>query len=168
MINEMNLFFQNVKNNVWANSLFRWFFYICMIIILLLQTRKSVKITFCYYSTVFLLLLYNPITYIVIRRIFSEQPLAYCSRLYEMVPIVYIIAMGLIQVLLRIRQKAIWAVSFIVLACVIALVGGENGYAYGKSWMKEIQNFEKVPEESIEICKMLHDDENAITIVNDA
>ena len=30
--------------------------------------------------------------------------------------------------------------------------------------MKEIQNFEKIPEESIEICKMLHDDENAITI----
>lgn len=166
-MDELNQFFQKVAKNVWNGNGFEWIFYVSVVFILFLEKKRSVKIVFSYYSLLLIFLLYNPVTYGCMKIVFGENILGYYCRLYELVPIIFVIALAMMYLVGIAKKEWIKLILLSVFSGLIIFVG-TDGYTYNISWMAKAQNLEKVPDDAINICRYLHKDEGVTIAVPDS
>lgn len=138
----------------WHENAYQWLFYAGILLTLIFEKRKLVQIVFGWLPLLFLATIFNPICW----KLMSLAGLhndAYIVRLFSFMPLMYVIARGLIfsvQFLHRIRNE------WVKLACVTIVCGsicltGHN--IYQESWLIEAENLAKVPQETQEILKKL-------------
>lgn len=164
---EMFQDFMTVNNIFWGDDVFHWWFYIAIVLILIFETHSTTKITYAWYSVVFLIGLFSPLSNMIMSRINSAWQ--YRARLYSMLPIPYVLALGSIVFFDKvscIRNKKTIEVKFteyksqqaikLVLvfgACTLIVLGGTD--VYKQDWMKSAQNLEKVPKAVLELKEKL-------------
>ena len=72
-------FFKITDNVFWGDDVYRWWFYLSIIVIIVLEKRKMIKRVYAIYPIVIYIALFNPITYEV-TKFFSGGSLAYYAR----------------------------------------------------------------------------------------
>lgn len=172
-------YFQTSDNIFWGNDIYRWWFYLSIILIIILEKRKMVKRVYAIYPIIFYIALFNPIIYEVIK-FFSGGLWQYYARLYSMLPLPYTLALATILLIdgvlkltnsdkLKIKEqnennqplRHMLRIALVFGAFSLIVFGGTNVYL--QDWMQESQNIGKVPNEAIWICNVLHSEEG-ITI----
>lgn len=156
-------FFQSVHDSVWGGSLFEWLFYASILLILIYEKRNEVKIVFACFCLAFHICIYNPLTYKALGFFFAGDYSAYCSRLYEMIPIIYCIAQGMMLCIIKEKNERSKLILIIIAAVLIIKIGADTN-SYKMPWMQPATNLEKVPEDLIEICQAVHSGEDSICI----
>lgn len=172
---EMFQSFIEVDNIFWGDDVFRWWFYIAISIILVFEKKRSTRITFAWYSIVFLIGMFNPLSNTIMSIIAPEWQ--YRARLYSMLPIPYVLALGSILFIDKIYglnegkltesqkgdRKCTTIAKMVVVSglCILIILGGTD--VYTQDWMRPAQNLEKVPLATLEIKNVLKDQKD-ITI----
>ena len=166
-------YLQMVNGIFWGDDVFHWWYYISVTIILILEKRKMVKRVYGFYPICFLLALFNPITYKIIQKLELGWP--YFARLYSMLPLPVVLAVGIIlltEIICSISRKnlfhksaettiepqeARWApvvkLNMTVGICLLIVMGGTD--VYQQDWMQPALNLEKIPNAVIEINEKL-------------
>ena len=159
----MFTFFQTVHQNVWGGSIFEWLFYISILFILVFEKKREVKIIFALYSIAFHIIVYNPLTYKVLSMFFTGELSAYYCRLFEMVPIIFCIAQGMMIVVSN--TKTWWGelITVLVLSVAVVIIGADS-QSFRMPWMQPAENIQKVPDGLIEICRTINNEKDSICV----
>lgn len=156
------MFFQNVTSNVWGNYGFQTLFYLSLILIFVLGKKRFRQFSTLGYSFCILLILYNPITYLVCIYIFqNDNPLSYYARMFCLLPIVFVIAYAMVLVLLRTSG---WKKLFGTLL-MLAVIASSGHSAYGEAWFTKASNFNKVPEDVVQLCDIFQEYDAPVSIM---
>ena len=169
--------FLDVNNIFWGDDIYHWWFYIAILLILFLEKRKTIKIIFAWYSVFFLAALFSPLSNEIMKKISTAWQ--YRARLYSMLPIPYVLALGSILAIERIctlksnelinsEQKKISCpplVKLVLVAgvCILIIFGGTD--VYRQDWMQPAQNIEKVPPAILELNRKLCEKKDACIAV---
>lgn len=166
---ELLQYFLEVNRIFWGDDIYQIWFYVSILLILFLEKKKTNKIVFAWYSIIFLVGLFNPISNRIMS--FVASAWQYRARLYSMLPIPYVLATGtilLIDTLYCPNQKGlretetesesgIWSrlfkVSMVVGICILIVLGGTD--VYQQDWMQPAQNLHKVPSPVLELSTKL-------------
>ena len=155
-------FFQAINSSLWNGSWFQWFAYFGIVLVLLFEKNKGVKLIFGVYPLVFLLLLFNPLTYKLTTLFFNEQTVdlsrgfgSYWRRMYAMSPYMYCIALGF--VLLARKLKGIWKLAGVCMLGAVLVLSGNN--VYMADWMQPAKNRAKVPQDVLEISWLFRNED---------
>lgn len=155
-------FYADLTNTLWGNYGFQVLFYLSLVLIFIFEQKRIRKAGSAWYSICILLIIYNPVMYILCKYIFSSGDLrAYYCRLFCLVPIVFVIAYALTLVIKQLSGWKKMCCLFIVLF-IIAICGHSP---YGETWFVKAVNVNKVPEDVRQICMIFQDYEGVITIM---
>lgn len=169
---EMFQGFINVDNIFWGDDVFRWWFYAAIVLILIFEKQKTTKITFAWYSIVFLLCLFSPLCNWIMSIIAPAWQ--YRARLYSMLPIPCVLAIGSILFIqntcdiccrkcseIAVKEStwpSVVKLNMVVGVCILIVFGGTD--VYKQDWMQPAQNLEKVPLAVLELKEKLSSQEN--------
>ena len=130
----------------WQGSPYQWFFYAGIVLTLIFEKRRMVRIVFAWVPLLFLVCLFNPLSIagLKLAGVFNR---AYFVRLFSFMPLMYVIAMGM-TMLVRIRRPWVKLAVTGLLGAAIAFAGHN---VYRESWLTRAENPEKVPSEILEI-----------------
>lgn len=143
-------YLENVLATYWGQSKYQLFLYIAIIVILLMEKESWKKITFAWYGLVCFVGLLNPITVKITSKVWGESVAYYCRQI-SLIPIFIIIAYGIIVLISKIHKKK---KLMLVIAFVVIII--TNGHQiYSETWYTKADNFNKVPNEVIEIAKYI-------------
>ena len=135
----------------WGNSPFQFFFYLGILLVLLLEKRREVRVVLGWLPLLFLLVIYNPLFGQVLSRVIPSKSWAYLSRLFTFVPLFYVVAHGAVLLLSRLKDGAKF-LCVCLLGAVIAL-SGES--VYHQYWMRPAANAEKAQTDAVEMVDLL-------------
>lgn len=153
----MNGFFTDLTNLYWGIYSFQILFFLGLILIFILEKDKQKKSIFVGYSVVILLGIYNPLTLWICRWIFGNFDFqAYYCRLFSIIPIIFVIAYAFVLVLNQIKG---WKKLFLTLCLMTVIVIGGNN-VYQADWFEHASNFNKVPKDVLQICKIFENSES--------
>lgn len=171
--------FIDVDNVFWGDDVYRWWFYIAILLILFFEKRRTTKITLAWYSIVFLICLFSPISNTIMMMI--ETRWQYRARLYSMLPIPYVLALGSILLMDRMcgfhhgelneteTKGTGWMPAFKLVmvagVCILIVIGGTD--VYHQDWMRPAGNVAKVPSAVVEIKEKLRDQRDITVAVPD-
>ena len=133
----------------WGNSPFQFFFYLGILLVLLLEKRREVRVVLGWLPLLFLLVIYNPLFGQVLSRVIPSKSWAYLSRLFTFVPLFYVVAHGAVLLLSRLKDGAKF-LCVCLLGAVIAL-SGES--VYHQYWMRPAANAEKAQTDAVEMVE---------------
>lgn len=157
--------FLNVDKIFWGDDIFRWWFYLSIFSILILEKKRTVRISFGWFCIVIFVGLFNPLSNVVMSKMRLDWP--YRARLYSWFPLPQVLGIGTVLVIDKLCkgfQKEVlvsnektapkWgqSVAKLVLVagiCTLIIMGGTD--VYKQDWMKPAQNFEKVPTAVLEL-----------------
>lgn len=143
-------YFKYINEKHWGNSPYQWVLYAGIILILLFEKRKTAKLVFGVFPLVYLLAIYNPLSVRLASKIWPA-PDAYYVRLFSFMPLIFCMAAGIMQIVVKATGGVKFLLVFFV-SCGIALTG--NNF-YHADWMRPAQNVQKVPQAAIDILKVL-------------
>ena len=139
----------------WRGSVYQWFFYAGVLLVLIFEKRKTIRIVFGWVPVLYLALMFNPICIKLLGLAGLSNP-AYFARLFSFMPLMYVIARGF-TLLLRVRNN--WGkLAGVCVACAIICLTGKN--IYGETWLTKADNLAKVPQETLEILEALDVENN--------
>lgn len=154
-------FFQNLTSVYWGGYGFQALFYFSLVLIAVLERKRIRRAGALWYSVMILLAVYNPVIQVVCKHIFGEESLiSYYSRLFCLIPVVFVIAYAVVLVLGHISG---WRKLCCTLAMLLAFaVSGHS--AYGEEWFVKSSNVTKVPEDVLQLEALFEDYEGPIPI----
>ena len=139
----------------WRGNAYQWFFYAAILLVLIFEKRKTIRIVFGWAPVLYLALMFNPICIKALNLAGLSNP-AYFARLFSFMPLMYVIARGFTS-LLRIRNN--WGkMAGVCLACAVICLTGKN--IYGETWLTKADNLAKVPQETLDILEAIDAEEN--------
>lgn len=150
----MNAFWQYLSGTVsthWESGFFQWYFYLGILLVLLLEKRKAVRIVMGWLPVCFLLVVYNPLCGHIMDWMFEHKPGAYLSRLFTFIPLFYVMAHGAVLLLSRLKDGA----KFLCVCLVAASIALSGSSVYHQYWMHPAENREKVPAAVLETLQSL-------------
>lgn len=139
----------------WRGNAYQWFFYAAILLVLIFEKRKTIRIVFGWAPVLYLALMFNPICIKALNLAGLSNP-AYFARLFSFMPLMYVIARGF-TILLMTRNNWIKLVG-VCLTCTVICLTGKN--IYGETWLTKADNLEKVPQETLDILEAIDADEN--------
>ena len=126
--------------------------YLIAVLFVLVKGEKRDKELFLPMSVMLLVTVYNPLTAIVLDRIFDVSSEYY--RLFWIAPV--IILVPYVATVIMTREKKGWEnVTIAVLIAAMFVIGGNYVYAKGYD---AAENIYKIPDELIEISQIIHED----------
>lgn len=155
---EINVFFQKLTNTLWGGYGFQILFYISLILIMVLERERGRKVETLWYSICILLVIYNPVIYVLFRFFFTGKDTlgAYYCRLFCLIPIVFVIAYAMVLVLKQVSGwKKVGCTVFILLA-----IAASGHSAYEEDWFIKAENVNKVPEDVRQISNLFQEEES--------
>ena len=139
----------------WRGSAYQWFFYAGILLTLVFEKRKMLRIVFGWLPLFYLVFMFNPlcIKLLNLAGLFNQ---AYFTRLFSFMPLMYVIAKGF-TMLLRLDNG--WLkLGGVGLACAVICIAGKNIYL--EDWLVKAENDEKVPRETFEILEAIDAENN--------
>lgn len=149
----------HIINIYWQGSAYQMMFWSAIIIIALMEKDRWKRRFFVGYTLIVYLGLVNPITIKIGNYIWGEES-AYFARQFSLVPIMLIIAYGMV-LMLKDTKKALKCFCFII-AWMVIVINGSNIYLNGT--LKKAENLLKIPADVITICDTLKEMGNDPTI----
>lgn len=143
-------YFKQINLLYWNGSKLEYIYYICIIIILVFEKRKTYKIVFGVFSILFLLGLASPIAVTVAKVLFNGSG-QYFVRLFSVIPVFYCMAHGIIILLNRLQRH----IKFIGICAVVILIMFIGNNIYKEPWMKYANNIYKTPDEVFSVLKAI-------------
>lgn len=157
---EMLDYFQYINNFHWGTNWYQWLFYAGIILVIMFERDKIAKSVFGWFPVLFLIGIFNPIFY---RAIFFvwDTPYAYYARMFSFIPLFFCIAIGLMQLVKKVKWE--WAKLIAVcVASALIIIGGNN--FYGAPWMQKSDNIEKIPDGATEVVDILKREDRVINV----
>ena len=153
-------FFLSLNDLHWRGSAFQWFFYAAVLLTLFFEKRRMVRIVFGWMPLLYLLLIFNPvcIRLLNLAGLFNQ---AYFARLFSFMPLMYVIARGF-MLLVGIANRWIKLVA-VVAVCALICLTGHNMYL--EPWFTRAENWEKVPQDTLEIIDAIDASADANTSI---
>lgn len=155
-------FLRQLTDTLWGNYGFQALFYFSLILVFVLEKKRIRRTAWVWYSVLVLLVIYNPAMYYLCQYIFGPNGLvAYYCRLFCLIPIVFVITYASVLVLQRTDG---WKKLFctIILILIIAASGHS---AYGEEWFTKASNYNKVPDDVLQVSSLFSEKEEHIAII---
>jgi len=144
-------YFQTYK----GSSMLVVLFLISLLYIYMHDNKEIIKRdVFLRYSIVAVLLLFNPLVVYASVNIFFKDTVYW--RMFWTVPLVPIIAYAAVQVISKCNEKKKKIISSIAILLIIAYCGK---LVYSSGTFQVADNLYKLPQEAIDICGIIHDQE---------
>lgn len=135
----------------WGSSYYQWFFYLGIILVLLLEKRKSVRVVLGWFPLLFLFVVYNPLFSGFVSIFVNSNLGAYLSRFFTFIPLIYVIACGAVLLLSKAKNEG----KFVFVCLVSAVIFLSGSHMYHQGWMHPADNSEKVPRDAKEAVSIL-------------
>ena len=148
MQENLELFF-HLNELHWRGSFYQWFFYAGILLTLVFEKRRMLRIVFCWVPILFLLCIFNPIFLKLMNWIGLNQE--YFVRMFSFMPLMYVIARSL-TMLLSINHSLLKLVG-VGIVCAIICIAGHN--IYSESWIVSTKDYSKVPKETYAIINTI-------------
>ena len=175
---EMLQYIRQADQAFWGGSFYQIWFLAAVLLILFLEKSPVTKRIIGIYPICFILLLYNPLAYRIVQT-YTTGGVAYFARLFSMIPLPITLGLGTVLLTERISSIRVrripdsedlkenatghsqirTAVKMILFSCCCGAVLIFGPTVYKEVWFQPAQNYEKVPEDIIDICRVLHRDE---------
>lgn len=158
MVDNYIQFFKELTDKVWGISAYQTLFFLGVFVIWIFVKKKEKKSMFVWYTGIVLIGIYNPITLFLCKIVFGETELAaYYCRLFMLLPIVFTIAYAFVILLQQCKSdlKKLFAT---ILSLLIIIASGHS--IYEEDWYVKAQNFNKVPNDVLQICELVQGVEN--------
>lgn len=143
----------------WRGSPFQWFFYLAILLTLVFEKRKMVRIVFGWVPFCYLICMFNPLCLKVLNLAGAGAKTdQYFVRLFSFMPLMYVIARGGSLLLMALRRVGNEWVKLLGVAvvCGIICLAGHNVYL--EPWLVKADNYAKVPQNTIDIIEAVKDD----------
>ncbi len=157
---EMLDYFQYIINFHWGTNWYQWLFYAGIILVIIFERDRIAKSVFGWFPVLFLIGIFNPIFYRVIFFVWNT-PYAYYARMFSFIPLFFCIAIGLMQLVKKVKWE--WAKLIVVCAASILIIIGGNNF-YRAPWMQKSDNIEKIPDGATEVVDILRQDNRVINV----
>lgn len=155
-------FYGQLTNTLWGSYGFQAFFYYSLFLILILEKEKFRQSVTSWYSICILLMIYNPLMFLTCQYIFKGRDItAYYCRLFCLIPIVYIIAYAAVLVL---KNFSGWK-KFAYTLFIIFIIAMNGHSVYGEEWFTKASNYNKVPDDVLQICALFQESKERISIM---
>lgn len=161
---KMNIikFFIDMTRTLWGSYSFQLFFYFSLVLIIILESNQLCKIRGFWYPVCILLIIYNPVMYFICEYIFpSKDIIAYYCRLFCLLPIAFIIAYAVTLILDKVSKWKKICCTLMILF-IIAVCGHS---LYSETWFTKASNYNKVPEDVLQLCNIFQGYEDPISIM---
>ena len=152
-------YLNSILDTYWGQSRYQLLLYLSIGIILLVEKNFWKKATFAWYAILCFIGLMNPLTVKITSRIWGENVAYYCRQI-SLIPIFVIIAYGMVLVLRRFRKKY----KILIVVCVSLCICVNGQIIYGEGWYTKAENFNKIPDEVIEIADFFQNQEKKIRV----
>ena len=126
--------------------------YLIAVLLVMIKGTRRDREMFLPQAVVLMLTVYNPLTPVVLDRIFDVSSEYY--RLFWIAPVIILVPYVAADIIMR-KEKG-WGNLLLAVLVVITFVVGGN-YVYAKGY-DEAENIYKIPDELIEISQMIHRD----------
>jgi len=134
----------------WQGSVFQWLFYAAILLTLIFERRRRVRIVFGWVPALLLVLMFNPLC-VKLLNLAGLLREAYFARLFSFMPLMYVIARGFM--FLTAIGKPWLKLACVILVCTAISLVGKN--IYHESWLTKAENLQKVPGETLEILETI-------------
>lgn len=139
----------------WRDSSYQWLFYAGILLTLVLEKRKMLRIVFGWVPLLFLASIFNPIS-MKLLNLAGLYNQAYFARLFSFMPLMYVIAKGF--TLLLYMNDGWLKMAAVGIICTAICFTGKN--IYQESWLTKAENYEKVPQDTYQILEAVNDGSN--------
>ena len=139
-----------INQMYWNGSPFQWAFYVSILLILIFEKRKTLKLVFGVFPIVMLVGMFNPLTSFVIGSILRYSNLYYV-RLFSAIPVFYCMAHGVMLLLNRMRGAG----KLVGVCAATALIIYAGNCVYREPWMQRAANLQKTPDAVFEVLDVL-------------
>lgn len=129
--------------------------YIICVAFILIKGTKTERRMFLPSAAVLLVTVYNPIVPLILDRIFDVNNEYY--RLFWIAPVIILVPYMLVKFISSARDRG-HRIAFCILSFILLFAGGNYVYADG---MSIASNPYKIPDELIEISKIIHEDSDS-------
>ena len=139
----------------WRGNVYQWYFYVAILLVLIFEKRKTIRIVFGWVPLLYLMLMFNPFCIKLLGFAGLSNP-AYFVRLFSFMPLMYVIARGF-TILLCIGDN--WVkLAGVCLSCIAICLTGNS--IYSESWLTKAENYAKVPKETLDILEAIDPENN--------
>lgn len=143
-------FFLGLNDYHWQGSAYQWFFYAGILITLIFEKRRMVKIVFGWVPFLYLVCMFNPFSTKLLGYA-GVSNAAYFVRLFSFMPLMYVIAKGFVFLM---HMDNPWLkMCGTGLVCVVICFVGKNIYL--ESWLIKAENYVKVPQSTLDILSAI-------------
>lgn len=154
------LYLKSILNTYWGQSRYQLLLYLSIGIILLIEKKDWKRITFGWYGILCFIGLMNPITVKITSKIWGENVAYYCRQI-SLIPVFIIIAYGIVLVLYRLRGMHKMLAVILMTLCICV----NGNIIYSESWYTKAENFNKIPNEVIEIADFFQNQDESIRLI---
>ena len=146
-------YLSEVISTHWGGGLFQWYFYLGILLVLILEKRREVRIVLGWVPLLFLLMVYNPLFGRALSVVIAQKQGAYLSRLFTFMPLFYVIVHGAVLLLSRLKEEK----KFLCVCFFGAMIVFSGDSIYHQYWMRPAANPEKAQRDAVETVDILRD-----------
>ena len=144
-----------VVSTHWGNGFFQWYFYLGILLVLLLEKRRSIRLVLGWAPLLFLAIVYNPLFSRALALVISKKQGAYMARMFTFIPLFYVCAHGAVLALSRLKDAS----KFLCVCLVGAAIALSGDSVYHQYWMRPATNLEKAQQDAVDVAALLRDRE---------
>ena len=148
-------YLSEVISTHWGNGFFQWYFYLGILLVLLLEKRRSIRLVLGWAPLLFLAIVYNPLFGRAMALVIDKKQGAYMARMFTFIPLFYVCAHGAVLALSRLKDGNRF-LCVCLLGVAIALSGDS---VYHQYWMRPATNLEKAQQDAVDVAALLRDRE---------
>ena len=132
----------------WHGGAYQWIFYAGIILVLIFEKRKTVRLIFAALPAAYLICIYNPL-FMAAMKLAGVGGGQYFVRMFSFMPLMYTIAKGIMCLL---EKTTGWIKLGLVCAvCALLCLCGSN--IFGQGWYTRADNFAKVSADTNEVVE---------------
>lgn len=139
-------FLREVWDTLWGSNQYYLFFFITWMILLFFLKDKYKRAEYVWYSLIVFVGIFNPVSVVIGEKLWGVS-VAYFCRLFATIQVFVIMALGCVTVIARAKRSRKPIALMLIIAIIV--LGGDS--IYEQPWVIKADNFEKIPQEVIEI-----------------
>ncbi|MCR5012571.1 MAG: DMT family transporter, partial [Lachnospiraceae bacterium] len=139
----------------WQGGVYQWIFYAGIILVLIFEKRKTIKVIFGWMPVAYLICIYNPLFWSAMSFAGATTYNSYFARMFSFIPLMYTIAMGIVCLLGKVQG---W-LKFLLVGIVCVFLGITGTSIFSQDWYTSAKNPNKVSQDAYEVALVMKDAE---------
>lgn len=148
-------FMTDITRTFWGDYGYATLFAIALVAIIILEKEKLRGHIILWYTGLTLVFIYNPLTLFVCKQFMEQSTFdQYYQRFYSLIPVVAVIAYGLVLVISRFTG----AKKLIATLAALVIIVAAGNLIYTQDWFTKAENRLKVPQDVVTIDDLFAED----------